>query len=144
MPPRFIDTNGIRLHVVEKAPANGPLVILLHGFPEFSSGWRSQIDVLAGAGFRVWVPDHRGYNLNDKPVGISAYTIDKLVADVVGLIDAAGQEKATVIGHDWGASCILVAGSNVPTPPEQAHLPERTALCHYASLSSLQSPPITA
>lgn len=103
MTSRFIETNGIRLHVVEKGPADGPFVILLHGFPEFWYGWRAQIDILADAGFRVWAPDQRGYNLSAKPVGINAYTIDKLAADVVGLIDAARQEKATVIGHDWGA-----------------------------------------
>ncbi|CCH00745.1 alpha/beta hydrolase fold protein [Fibrella aestuarina BUZ 2] len=99
----FVDTNQVRLHVVEAGPADGPLVILLHGFPEFWYGWRAQIDALAAAGYRVWAPDGRGYNLSDKPAGLSPYTIDKLVADVVGLIAAAGVEKATVVGHDWGA-----------------------------------------
>lgn len=112
---RFIETNGIRLHVVEKGPVDGPLVILLHGFPEFWYGWRAQIDALAEAGFRVLVPDQRGYNLSDKPVGISAYTIDKLAADVVGLIDAAGQAKATVIGHDWGAVVAWWLAATYPT-----------------------------
>ena len=102
MQHRFITTNGIRLHVVEVGPAHGPLVILLHGFPEFWYGWRHQLDALAGAGFRVWAPDQRGYNLSDKPNGIDAYTIDKLTADIVGLIDAAGVARATVVGHDWG------------------------------------------
>lgn len=100
---RFVQTNGVRLHVVEAGPADGPLVLLLHGFPEFWYGWRRQIDALAGAGFRVWVPDQRGYNGSDKPVGVRPYSIDNLVADVVGLIDAAGVERATVVGHDWGA-----------------------------------------
>lgn len=105
----FINTNGrnggpIRLHVVQAGPADGPLVILLHGFPEFWYGWRHQIEPLAGAGCRVWVPDQRGYNLSDKPDGISAYKIDTLAADVIGLIDAAGVEKAVVVGHDWGAA----------------------------------------
>ena len=99
----FIQTNGIRLHVVQKGPVDGPLVIFLHGFPEFWYGWRAQIDALAAAGYRVWAPDQRGYNLSDKPVGIRHYSIDKIATDVVGLIDAAGVKKATIVGHDWGA-----------------------------------------
>ena len=100
----FIETNNVRLHVVQAGPANGPLVILLHGFPEFWYGWHHQIDALAEAGFWVWVPDQRGYNLSEKPAGISAYGIDTLAADVIGLIDAASREKAVVVGHDWGAA----------------------------------------
>ena len=99
-----VTTNGIRLHVVQAGPINGPLVILLHGFPEFWYGWRRQIGALAQAGYRVWVPDQRGYNGSDKPGGIAPYALDHLAADVIGLIDAAGREKAAVIGHDWGAA----------------------------------------
>lgn len=100
---RYIDTNGIRLHVAEAGPEDGPLVILLHGFPEFWYGWRKQIPTLAYAGYRVLVPDQRGYNLSDKPRGVEAYRIEELTADVVGLIDASGyQSAAAVIGHDWG------------------------------------------
>jgi pimeloyl-ACP methyl ester carboxylesterase len=99
-----ITTNGIRLHVVQEGPADGRLLILLHGFPEFWYGWRKQIPHLAAAGYRVWAPDQRGYNLSDKPRGIAAYNLDALAADVVGLIDAAGQERASVVGHDWGGA----------------------------------------
>ena len=99
-----IPTNGIRLHVVQSGPVDGPLVILLHGFPEYWGGWHRQIGPLAAAGFHVLVPDQRGYNLSDKPPGIAAYTIDQLVADVIGLIDASGCEKACLAGHDWGAA----------------------------------------
>lgn len=104
MKDAHIHTNGITLHVVQDGPETGELVILLHGFPEFWYGWREQIPALAGAGYRAWAPDQRGYNESDKPKGIAAYTIDKLAADVIGLIDAAGVEKATVVGHDWGAA----------------------------------------
>jgi pimeloyl-ACP methyl ester carboxylesterase len=93
---------GVRLHVVEAGPEDGPLLILLHGFPEFWYGWRRQIGPLAAAGFRVQVPDQRGYNLSDKPRGVSSYNLDRLAEDVVGLIDAAGVAKARVVGHDWG------------------------------------------
>ena len=96
--------NPVTLHVVQAGPEDGPLIILLHGFPEFWYGWKHQIQPLADAGFRVWVPDQRGYNLSDKPTGIDAYRLDTLVADVIGLIDAAGQQKAVIVGHDWGAA----------------------------------------
>jgi pimeloyl-ACP methyl ester carboxylesterase len=97
-----ITTNGIRLHVVQSGPATGPLVLLLHGFPEFWYGWRHQLTHLANAGYRVWAPDQRGYNRSDKPPGIAAYRLELLAADVLGLIEAAGQEKARIVGHDWG------------------------------------------
>jgi pimeloyl-ACP methyl ester carboxylesterase len=100
----FVSTNRIKLHVMQAGPEEGPLVILLHGFPEFWFGWREQIQPLAEAGYRVWVPDQRGYNLSDKPEGVSAYHIDTLARDIVGLIEATGQENAFIVGHDWGAA----------------------------------------
>ena len=99
-----IETNGVRLHAVEAGPLDGPLVLLLHGFPEFWYGWRRQIGPLAAAGFRVLAPDQRGYNLSDKPRGVGAYAIDELADDAVGLLDALGRERAVVVGHDWGAA----------------------------------------
>lgn len=92
--------NGVRLHYVEAG--SGPLVVLLHGFPEFWYSWRHQIPALAAAGFRVLAPDLRGYNLSDKPPGVSAYRIEVLLKDIEGLIQQAGEEKASVVGHDWG------------------------------------------
>lgn len=99
-----ITTNGVNLHVVQAGPPEGELVILLHGFPDFWYGWQKQIDFLASLGYRVWAPDQRGYNISDKPNGVAAYRIDQLSADVVGLIDAAGRDKALLVGHDWGAA----------------------------------------
>jgi pimeloyl-ACP methyl ester carboxylesterase len=98
----WIRTNGVRLHVVTAGPENGPLVVLLHGFPDFWYGFRRQISFLAERGFRVMAPDQRGYGESDKPAGIDAYRIEQLTADVAGLIDAAGRDKAHVVGHDWG------------------------------------------
>ncbi len=92
--------NGVRLHWVEAG--EGPPAVLLHGFPEFWWGWRRQIQPLADAGFRVIAPDLRGYNLSDKPRGVSAYRIENLVADVEGLIRQTGLQRAHVVGHDWG------------------------------------------
>lgn len=100
----IIATNGIRLHVVEAGPPDGAPVILLHGFPEFWYGWRHQIPALVEGGFRVFAPDQRGYNLSDKPDSISAYNLDELARDVIGLIDSTGHPKVHLIGHDWGAA----------------------------------------
>ncbi|HEX9941624.1 MAG TPA: alpha/beta hydrolase [Thermoanaerobaculia bacterium] len=99
---RTIATNGVRLHAAEAGPESGPLLVLLHGFPEFWYGWRHQIGPLAAAGFHVLAPDQRGYNLSGKPRRVSAYNLDELALDVLGLIDGEGAAKAYVVGHDWG------------------------------------------
>ncbi|HZW03970.1 MAG TPA: alpha/beta hydrolase [Anaerolineaceae bacterium] len=115
----FFDTNGIRLHAAAAGPADGPLVILLHGFPEFWYGWRGQIPALAAAGFRVLAPDQRGYNLSDKPAWPVGYRIETLVKDVLGLIDAAGRERAFVVGHDWGGVVALALAAVCPERVEK-------------------------
>lgn len=97
-------TNGVNLHVVTAGQQDGPLVILLHGFPEFWYGWRKQIPALAAAGYAVWAPDQRGYNRSDKPAGVGAYHIDTLADDIAGLIEASGREQVYLVGHDWGAA----------------------------------------
>ena len=99
---RRIDVGEVSLHVVTGGPASAPLVVLLHGFPEFWWSWRYQIPALLEAGFRVAVPDLRGYNLSDKPAEVSAYSLAHLTRDVDGLIRALGDESALVVGHDWG------------------------------------------
>ena len=99
-----LTTNGVRLHAVAAGSHEGPLVILLHGFPEFWYGWRHQIEPLAAAGFRVLVPDQRGYNLSSKPEGLRAYTLDVLADDVLGLATALGQSTFSIVGHDWGGA----------------------------------------
>ncbi len=92
--------NSIRMHWVERG--SGPLVVLLHGFPEFWYSWRHQLGALAQAGYRAVAPDQRGYNLTEKPRGVSAYSIDNLVEDVAALIRQLGEERAVIVGHDWG------------------------------------------
>jgi epoxide hydrolase 4 len=98
-----IATNGVRLNVAEAGPADGPLVILLHGFPEFWFCWRAQIGPLAEKGYHVVAPDQRGYNLSDKPRGVAAYDLDVLARDIVGLADHFGAKTFSLVGHDWGA-----------------------------------------
>ncbi len=109
-----VATNGITLHVAQTGPDDGPLLLLLHGFPEYWGAWSATLPVLAAAGFRVWAPDLRGYNRSDKPQGVAAYTLDQLSADIVGLIDAAGAAQAIVVGHDWGASVAWWTASRFP------------------------------
>lgn len=94
--------NGVRLHAVTAGDADGPLVVLLHGFPEFWYTWREQIEPLVEAGYRVVVPDQRGYNLSEKPQGVRAYQLRDLSRDIVDLIASEGRETAHVVGHDWG------------------------------------------
>lgn len=99
---RSVMAGDVRLHVVEAGPADGPLVVLLHGFPEFWRAWERQIGFLARAGFRVVAPDMRGYNLSEKPPGVSAYKVSLLQEDIAALIRALGRTQARVVGHDWG------------------------------------------
>jgi len=98
-----IETNGIYLHVALAGPKGGEPVFLLHGFPDAWFGWEAQIGPLTDAGFRVIVPDQRGYNLSDKPDGIASYQMDTLVKDILGLADTLGYERFYMAGHDFGA-----------------------------------------
>ena len=101
---RVVHVNGIALHVVLAGLPNGKPLMFLHGFPEFWFAWRSQIDHFVSLGYRVIIPDQRGYNLSDKPAGISSYSMDLLARDVIGALDAVTDSKAFVVGHDWGAA----------------------------------------
>ena len=98
----YADIGDMSLHYVEAG--DGPLVVLLHGFPEFWFGWQRQIAPLAAAGFRVVAPDTRGYNLSSKPEGVEAYGVDLLAGDVRDLIHERGAESALLVGHDWAAA----------------------------------------
>jgi len=114
---KLLFQNGsVTLHSIAAGPENGPVVVLLHGFPEFWCGWRKQIDPLANAGFRVIVPDQRGYNLSSKPAGVGSYAIPELVSDVIAIADQLGQGKVYLAGHDWGAA---VAWSAALLHPER-------------------------
>jgi pimeloyl-ACP methyl ester carboxylesterase len=124
---RRVATNGIKLNIAEQG--TGPLVLLLHGFPESWYSWRHQFEPLASAGYHVVAPDMRGYGSSDKPEPIDAYNQIEVVNDIIGLIAATGHETAVVIGHDWGAPtawrCALtrpdkvtaVGGLSVPFMP---------------------------
>lgn len=115
----YYSLSGIQLHVVQAGPENGRPVILLHGFPEFWYGWKHQIGPLAGHGFRVLAPDQRGYNTSDKPKELKAYQLDELAQDVLGLISASGNQKAAIIGHDWGGMVAWWLGMRYPERVEK-------------------------
>jgi pimeloyl-ACP methyl ester carboxylesterase len=97
-----VRTNNICMKFLEAG--EGPLVLLLHGFPELSFSWRHQISALAAAGYRVVAPDQRGYGQTDRPESSEEYTLCHLAGDVVGLVQALGERRAAVIGHDWGSA----------------------------------------
>ena len=122
-----VSSNGIRIHVAEQG--RGPLVILVHGFPESWYSWRHQLPALADAGYRAAAIDVRGYGRSSKPLEVQDYRMVEKVADIVGLLPALGEEQATLVGHDWGGpivwnSALLrpdlfrgVAGVSVPYSP---------------------------
>jgi pimeloyl-ACP methyl ester carboxylesterase len=103
---------GIRLHYVEAGA--GPLVVLLHGFPEFWYSWRHQIAPLAQAGYHVVAPDMRGYDLSDKPQNCRAYDTGLLADDIAGLVRSFGEQSAIVVGHDWGAAVAYTVAMRHP------------------------------
>jgi pimeloyl-ACP methyl ester carboxylesterase len=127
--PRQVATNGIELRVYEAGSPDSPPVVLCHGFPELAFSWRHQITVLAEAGYRVIVPDMRGYGGSSRPADPAAYDMVTLCADLAGLLDALGLADAVFIGHDWGAAVVwhmallhpgrvrAVAGLSVPPAP---------------------------
>ncbi|GAA2414226.1 alpha/beta hydrolase [Actinomadura vinacea] len=133
---RFVEsTSGLRMHVAEAG--SGPLVLLLHGFPECWYSWRHQLVALAAAGYHAVAPDQRGYARTGGPADAGQYTIHHLVGDAVGLIDALGEERAVIVGHDWGAPVAWgaaqfrpervrgVVGLSVPHRPRGSRPPVR-------------------
>ncbi|ORA14106.1 alpha/beta fold hydrolase [Mycobacterium asiaticum] len=103
---RLVDTNGVRLRVIEAGDRGAPVVVLCHGFPELAYSWRRQIPALAEAGYHVLAPDQRGYGGSSRPEAIEAYDIHHLTADITGLLDDVGVERAAWVGHDWGAMVV--------------------------------------
>ena len=135
---RAVKTDGLTQSVLEAG--EGPLVLLLHGFPELAISWTAQIDALAAAGYRVVAPDMRGYGGAERPNGPERHTILDLVGDAVDLVRALGETQAVIVGHDWGAAvawhCALmrpdmfraVAGLSVPFQPRRAGGPPLAAM----------------
>lgn len=108
----YADSDGVKIHYVTSG--EGPLLVMIHGFPDFWYTWREQMPELSKH-FQVVAIDQRGFNLSDKPEGVDNYTIDKLVADVAAVVKHFGKDKAVIVGHDWGG---LVAWSFAMQHPE--------------------------
>jgi pimeloyl-ACP methyl ester carboxylesterase len=111
---RFIESNGLNMRIAEMG--EGPLILLAHGWPESWYSWRHQITALAGAGYHVVAPDMRGYGETDKPADVDEYDIVHLAGDMVGVLDALGEETAIMVGHDWGS---VVAWNTVLLHPDR-------------------------
>jgi pimeloyl-ACP methyl ester carboxylesterase len=138
MQSRHIQTDGLNQHILEAG--SGPLVLLVHGFPELGISWRAQVAALAAAGFNAVAPDMRGYGGTDKPDDREAYSILHLVGDMVDLVRALGETSCIVVGHDWGAPvawhCALmrpdlfraVVGLSVPFQPRRPKGPPTAAM----------------
>jgi len=130
----FITTNGIQLHTALAGHKDGEPVILLHGFPEAWFGWKNQIEVLVQAGYRVIIPDQRGYNLSDKPAGVDQYNMAVLVDDILGLAENLGYDQFNLAGHDFGA---MVSWSLALRAPDRikrmviANVPHPTVFRNY-------------
>jgi pimeloyl-ACP methyl ester carboxylesterase len=110
----MVDSSGVKIHYVSLGQTENPLVLMIHGFPDFWYSWRGQMPALAQR-FHVVAIDQRGYNLSGQPDGVESYTIEKLVGDVVTIINHFGNKKAVIVGHDWGG---LVAWTLAMTHPE--------------------------
>ena len=138
MQTRHIQTDGLNQHILEAG--SGPLVLLIHGFPELGISWRAQVEALAAAGFHAVAPDMRGYGGTDKPADAADYSILHLVGDMVDLVRALGETQSVVVGHDWGAPvawhCALtrpdlfraVFGLSVPFQPRRSKGPPTAAM----------------
>jgi pimeloyl-ACP methyl ester carboxylesterase len=114
-----VQNGGVALHVQVYGPEEGDPVLLLHGFPDTGRLWSKQIGPLTEAGFRLIVPDQRGFGRSDKPTDVDAYELQLLVSDPIAILDELGIEKATVIGHDWGAVVTWILASIAPERVER-------------------------
>jgi pimeloyl-ACP methyl ester carboxylesterase len=133
---QHVDTNGIRMHVAEAGPDDGPAVVLCHGFPECWYSWRHQLRALGDAGYHVLAPDQRGYGTTDMPARVDQYTQLHLVGDVVGLLDAYGIDTAVVVGHDWGGP---VAWHAALLRPDRFHAVAALSI-HFSGIAPVATP----
>jgi len=109
---RYAQNGGVKIHYM--AEGKGPLVVMIHGFPDYWATWKPLMATLSKAGYRTVALDNRGYNLSDKPQGVAAYAMPNLIGDVAAVIKAEGQSKAIVVGHDWGAAIAWQTALNRP------------------------------
>ena len=125
----FADNEGVKIHYV--VVGDGPLVVMIHGFPDFWYSWRNQMAGLSDK-FRVAAVDLRGYNLSGKPQGVENYTMSRLVSDILTVIQHLGEERAIIVGHDWGGA---IAWAIAMTQP---NILEKLIICNLPHLKGLQ------
>jgi pimeloyl-ACP methyl ester carboxylesterase len=124
-------SEGLVFDVVDSGPIDGPVVIALHGFPQTSASWAEVTPVLTDAGYRVLAPDQRGYSPRARPLAVSSYTLDHLCADVLALADAAGADRFSLLGHDWGA---VVSWALAGSRPDRVRTLTAVSVPHPAAL----------
>ena len=132
----MVDANDLRFRALVEGPADGDMVLLLHGFPEGAESWTRQMHVLAHAGFLAVAPDLRGYGMTDAPEHVDDYTLDKLVADAKALVEAFGRTSAHIAGHDWGA---IVAWYFAGTHPQMTTTLTVLSVGHPGALAAARS-----
>jgi len=127
---RYADNGGVKIHYVVEG--KGPLVVMIHGFPDYWATWKPLMATLSAAGYRTAALDTRGYNLSDKPQGVAAYAMPNLIGDVAAVIKAEGQTNAIVVGHDWGAA---IAWQTVLNRPDLVNKLVIMAVPHPAGMA---------
>ena len=125
----FVDNEGVKIHYV--VVGDGPLVVMIHGFPDFWYSWRNQMAGLSDK-FRVVAVDLRGYNLSGKPQGVENYTMPRLVSDILAVIQHLGEEKTIIVGHDWGGAIAWAIAMAQP------NIVEKLIICNLPHFKGLQ------
>jgi epoxide hydrolase 4 len=137
---KYANDDGVKIHYVASGPANAPLVVMIHGYPDYSESWAQMTPALNDA-YRTAALDTRGYNLSDKPKGVENYDMTKLVADIAAVIKAEGRDKAIIIGHDWGAAQAWAFAFAHPEMLDKLvimSVPHPTAFAHELATNPIQ------
>ncbi|MBC5773669.1 alpha/beta hydrolase [Pontibacter sp. KCTC 32443] len=131
----------VTLHAATAGDKAGQVLVFLHGFPEYWYGWHKQLSFFASQGYHIVAPDQRGYNLSSKPKEVKDYMLEKLTADIIGLIQQLGREKVVLIGHDWGGVVAWAMGMHFPHLLDKLillNIPHPDVMQHYLRHSPRQ------
>ena len=134
----YADSNGVKIHYVSLG--QGPLMVMIHGFPDYWYSWRNQMEALSDK-FQCVAIDQRGYNLSDKPKGVENYDMRLLVGDVAAVIKSLGKDKAIIVGHDWGGAVAWQFALNLPQMTDRLiilNLPHPRGLAHSLATNPQQ------
>jgi pimeloyl-ACP methyl ester carboxylesterase len=137
----YADSNGVKIHYAALGDKSKPLIVMIHGFPDFWYTWRDQMQALSSDYYVVAI-DQRGYNLSDRPKGVENYDMRLLVGDVIAVIKSQGREKAIVVGHDWGGVVAWATAMNAPQVVDKLiilNLPHPRGLSHELATNPEQA-----